>query len=318
MSRVNVFIPEKYKDEKVYHHQGKNIYKNLIERDRNDYISVAIDKSYVEHEDGTYVYECIISLERAEYELLYVEGYPELNEKSDDTLYLELCDDSYGALLNHLINIGIDKLLCYDFDTKCKRWFRYKEIITKDERGKTRKLIEEEIVNGWYHLGNIIYHSQDYSGLSKKYLYFSYPEEWNMFKSIKIHKLGSENVVLNRILWMSKEELWDFLLSRITKDEIYNIYNYDIEFAEATISVGDFLSEWNTAEYYVIQDKIIYDLKYFLLIDKVSEEQFSHDEFKRRYIRLLEQARVGRLSNIINKGLMLDLIHRRDNTHAGL
>lgn len=321
MSRVEIFIPEKYKDTSKYRTEDGVVFTRIEKESGNQskkqgeedhYVSLAIEKQYQKAEDGTEIFECNIPLEINNSELNCEDYLKDLNLSDDTKLYLEFKNisllgeefRSLNKIMEHEIDSSMDQSICY---------LRYKEIRIKDETGIKNKLViiyrmvksslgyDNAPMDAW---GNHIV-------WTSAYLHFLRPNTKNDLKEIHIEYADSVIEMMEQMMKMNENESWNFLLYHVLP-QMDNVYNYDIGFYEGNIECGDSFTSpsWVGEKYYLTHETVKYDITGFLLnkIDDTIETTITPEEFLERYRFVLQKMHDGKIQGFIAKASFMGLI----------
>lgn len=321
MSRVEIFIPEKYKNTLKYRTKDGIVYTRIEKEkgnqrekqaDEDNYVSLAIEKQYQKAEDGTEIFECNIPLEINNSELDCEYYFKELNLSDETKLYLEFRNISLSGeefrslnkIMDHEINSSINKPICY---------LRFKEIMIRDEIGIKKKLvIIYRIVKNSLGYDNAPTDARgNHIVWTSAYLHFLRPKIKNDLKEIHIEYADSVIEMMEQMMKMNENESWNFLLYHVLP-QMNHVYNYDIGFYEGNIECADsFTSPSQVGEkYYLSYETIKYDITGFLLnkIDGAIETTIIPEEFLERYRFVLQKLHDGKIQGFIAKASFMGLI----------
>lgn len=319
MSRVEIFIPEKYKDTSKYETEDGIVFtRNETEEGNqskrqgvNHYVSLAIEKQYQKLEDGLETFECAIPLDIDDFELDCEDYFKDLNLSDDTKLYLEFKNIS----LSRKEFQSLDRIMEREIfePNKSVRQLQYKEIRMKDKIGIKKKLVIFSRVSA-------VSYEIDYESAgaltecviwSSTYLHFFRPNTKYDLEEIHLEDAVTVNGVLEQMMRMNEEEAWNFFLHTVLP-QIHEGYNYEISFYEGAIECGDLCSTplWMGTHYYLTHEKNTYDVTGFLLNkkDDTVESATTQEEFLERYRFILQKMHDGKIQGFIAKASFMGLI----------
>lgn len=320
MSRVEIFIPEKYKDTSKYETEDGIVftrietegeYQSKKQGEEDNYVSLAIEKQYQRAEDGMEIFECNIPLEINNFELDCEDYYKDLNLSDDTKLYLEFKNISLSRKEFQSLDRIMEREI-FDSD-KSYRHLRYKEIRMKDEIGIKKKLvIFYRVFAGSYGMDNEPAGAlADYVTWTSSYLHFFRPNTKYDLEEIHLEDAGRVTGVLEQMMRMNEEEAWNFFLYTALP-KMHEGYNYEINFYEGAIECGDLCTTppWLGTHYFLTYETIIYDVTGFLLnkINDTIETTITLEEFLVRYRFILQKMHDGKIQGFIAKASFMGLI----------